>query len=456
VSTRGIFQPSKNKISKFFGSGIRFINNIRIKGKSMKDVVTSETILGMEPESGRWLLIILGMIINLCLGTIYSWSVFVGPLTTYFTKTLGQTITANDILLPFSVFLAFFAIAMPLTGKYIEVYGPRNITIAGGILTGLGWLLASYATSVPMLYIMYGIIGGIGVGIAYGVPVAVAARWFPDRRGLAVGLTVLGFGFSAFFTANIAGYLIGAYGVMTTFRIFGVVFVVLTILLALPLKFPKTGWVPAGWTPPAPKEGEQKSCELTRSQMVKTSSFYALWACFFIACLAGLMAISIAKPVGTDVGVETGLATALVGVFAIFNGFGRPVFGTLTDRLTPRLTAMISFGLIALVSVLMWQIPTVQVYLIAFVVLWGCLGGWLAIAPTSCGSYFGTCDYPRCYGILFLAYGAGAIAGPQLAGFIKTSSGSYIGVFPYVLVLSIIGFIIAFALLKPPKAVQQQ
>ena len=420
----------------------------------MKDAVT-ETIFGIEPERGRWILIILGMIINLCLGTIYSWSVFVGPLTTYFTKTLGQTVTANDILLPFSVFLAFFAIAMPLTGKYIELYGPRNITIVGGVLTGLGWLLASFASSIPMLYVMYGIVGGIGVGIAYGVPVAVAARWFPDRRGLAVGLTVLGFGFSAFFTANIAGYLIGAYGVMTTFRIFGIVFVILTILLALPLKFPKTGWVPAGWTPPAPKQGEQKSCELTRSQMIKTSSFYALWACYFIGCLAGLMAISIAKPVGTDVGIETGLATALVGVFAIFNGFGRPVFGALTDRLTPRVTAMVSFSLIAMVSFLMWRIPTVPVYLIAFVVLWGCLGGWLAIAPTSCGTYFGTCDYPRCYGVLFLAYGAGAIAGPQLAGFIKTSSGSYIGVFPYVLVLAVIGFIIAFVLLKPPKPVQQ-
>jgi MFS family permease len=421
----------------------------------MKEVVT-ETILGMEVERGRWILIILGMIINLCLGTIYSWSVFVGPLTTYFTKTLGQTVTANDILLPFSVFLAFFAIAMPLTGKYIELYGPRNITIVGGVLTGLGWLLASFASSVPMLYVMYGIVGGIGVGIAYGVPVAVAARWFPDRRGVAVGLTVLGFGFSAFFTANIAGYLIGAYGVMNTFRIFGVVFVILTILLAMPLKFPKTGWVPAGWTPPAPKQGEQKSCELTRSQMIKTSSFYALWACYFIGCLAGLMAISIAKPVGTDVGIETGLATALVGVFAIFNGFGRPVFGALTDRLTPRFTAMVSFSLIAMVSLLMWQIPTVPVYLIAFVVLWGCLGGWLAIAPTSCASYFGTCDYPRCYGVLFLAYGAGAIAGPQLAGFIKTSSGSYLGVFPYVLVLAVIGFIISFVLLKPPKAVQKK
>lgn len=411
-----------------------------------------ETIMGMETEKGRWVLVIIGMLINLCLGTIYSWSVFVAPLTSYFTKDLGQAVTANDVLLPFSVFLAFFAITMAFAGKYIERYGPRNVTVVGGILTGLGWLLASFATSVPMLYVLYGVIGGIGVGIAYGVPVAVAARWFPDRRGLAVGLTLLGFGFSAFFTANIATYLIGAYGVMTTFRIFGIAFVILTILLALPLKFPPPGWKPAGWTPPVPCTGRVETCEFRRDEMLKTTSFYALWACYFIGCLAGLMAVGIAKPVGSDIGIEAGLATVLVGVFAIFNGFGRPVFGSLTDKLTPRNTALLSFVLIAVVSVLMWQVPSVPVYILAFVVLWGCLGGWLAIAPTATGCYFGTGDYPRCYGVLFLAYGAGAIAGPQLAGFIKTSTGSYLGVFPYVMVLAVIGFVIAFVLLKPPQA----
>jgi MFS family permease len=377
--------------------------------------------------------------------------VFVAPLTSYFSKDLGQTVTASDVLLPFSVFLAFFAITMPFAGKYIEQYGPRNVTIIGGILTGLGWLLASFATSVPMLYVLYGIIGGVGVGIAYGVPVAVSARWFPDRRGLAVGLTVLGFGFSAFFTANIATYLIASYGVMTTFRIFGIAFVILTILLALPLKFPQAGWKPAGWTPLTPVAGQAGSCEFRRGEMLKTRSFYALWTCYFIGCLAGLMAVGIAKPVGSDIGIEAGLATVLVGVFAIFNGFGRPVFGALTDKLTPRNTAMVSFVLIALVSLLMCLMPTVPVYILAFVVLWGCLGGWLAIAPTATGCYFGTGDYPRCYGVLFLAYGAGAIVGPQLAGFIKTSTGSYLGVFPYVMVLAMIGFVIAFALLKPPQ-----
>jgi MFS transporter, OFA family, oxalate/formate antiporter len=210
----------------------------------MEDRVMSENpvekIMGMDAEKGRWLLIILGMVINLCLGSIYSWSVFVAPLTAYFTGTLGQTVTANEILLPFSVFLAFFAIAMPLTGKYIEKLGPRNVTIIGGCLTGLGWLLSSFAGSVQWLYIFYGVIAGTGVGIAYGVPVAVAARWFPDRRGLAVGLTLLGFGFSALITANIAGYLIGVSGVMNTFRMFGIAFIILIFVLALPLKFPKT------------------------------------------------------------------------------------------------------------------------------------------------------------------------------------------------------------------------
>jgi MFS family permease len=414
------------------------------------------SLFGMPLEKGRWVLVASGLIINLWMGSIYAWSVFVGPLTDYYTGKLGQAVTANDILMPFSVFLAVFAVTMPFTGKIIDRYGPRNVTISGGVLTGLGWLLASFSSSVAVLSVMYGVIGGIGVGIAYSVLVAVSARWFPDRRGLAVGLTVLGVGFSAFFTANIAGWLIGASGVMNTFRAFGVMIIVVTTLLALPLRFPAPGWVPSGWTPPALKPGEEKPCECSRSRMLRSSSFYGLWACYFIGSLAGLMAVSIAQPAGTDVGIAAGFATFLVGFFAIFNGAGRPVFGALTDKITPRNAAMVSFVLIALASLLMWQVPVVPVYILAFAVLWGCLGGWLAIAPTTTGSYFGTRDYPRCYGVVFLAYGAGAIAGPQLAGFIKTSTGSYIGVFPYVLTLAVVGIVIAFTLMKPPKPCREE
>ncbi|HNQ33519.1 MAG TPA: OFA family MFS transporter [Methanoculleus sp.] len=412
------------------------------------------TIFGLPAERGRWGLIALGLLINLCLGSIYSWSVFVAPLAAHFTATLGREVTAGEVLLPFSVFLAFFAIAMPLAGKYIERYGPRKVTVAGGLLTGLGWLLASTATSVEALYVVYGVIGGLGVGIAYGAPVAVAARWFPDRRGLAVGLTLLGFGVSAFVTANAAGALIAAYGVMTTFAIFGVVLAAVLVIAALPLRFPPAGWHPAGWSAPAPGTGTAPACECDRRAMLRTGTFYGLFACYFVGCLAGLTAISIAKPVGTEVaGVDAGLATLLVGFFAIFNGAGRPAFGGLADRISPQKTAMLTFGLIAAAAVLIWLAPGVPAYIVSFAVLWGCLGGWLAIAPAATASYFGTCDYPRCYGVVFLAYGAGAIAGPQLAGFVRTATGTYLGVFPLVAVLAAVGFAVAWLLMRPPASV---
>jgi len=418
-----------------------------IKGNHIKEMAS---LFGMPLEKGRWGFVEIGLSINLCLGSIYAWSVFVEPLYDYYTGSLGLAVTANEILMPFSVYLVFLAVSMPFTGKIIGKFGPRDVTILGGVLVGLGWLLSSFSHSPLMLIVLYGVVGGIGGGVAYSVLVAVAACWFPDHRGLAVGITILGIGFSAFFTANIAGYLIEAFGVMNTFRIFGVMTIFLVFLLAQPLKFPDTGWIPRGWNPDGREPNVAGHCECTRSRMLQTPSFYGLFACYFIGCLGGLMAISITKPIGTEVGVEAGLATFLVGFFSIFNGFGRPFFGILTDLVTPRNATMVSFILIAAASILMWQIPTVPVYVIAFALLWGCLGGWLAIAPTTTGNYFGTCDYPRCYGIVFLAYGAGAVAGPQLAAFIKTSTGTYAGVFPYLLALSLVGLVVAFILLKPP------
>ncbi|MBN1324110.1 MAG: OFA family MFS transporter [Methanotrichaceae archaeon] len=418
----------------------------------------SESILGMEAEKGRWALVFIGMVINLCLGSIYSWSIFVGPLLDLFNDPAGLNLGVGrtEVLMPFTVFLAVFALAMPLTGPYIEKFGPKKVTLVGGVLTALGWFLASTVTQfsnpVSMLYVMYSVIAGLGVGIAYGCPVAVAARWFPDKRGTAVGFTVLGFGFSAVFTAALANYFIASTGVLNTFRLFGIAFLIIIVVLSMPLTFPPAGWKPRGWTPPAAKPGAHVTVEFKRDQMVKSPQFIGLWLCYTIGCMAGLMAISVSKPVGTEVVmVEAGLATGLVSFFAIFNGFGRPIFGTLTDKINPRNTAMVSFVLIALASVMMYMAPSVPVYIIAFAILWGCLGGWLAIGPTSTATFFGTTDYARNYGLVFTAYGAGAILGPMLAGYIRDATGSYMGVFPYIIGVAVIGFAIAFVLMRPPK-----
>jgi OFA family oxalate/formate antiporter-like MFS transporter len=411
---------------------------------------------GRAPEQGRWLLIVLGLFINLALGSIYAWSVFVDPLTSYF-HTRGFPVSASDVLLPFSLFLVCFALTMPLAGRYIETQGPRRIAILGGCMTGMGWLLASFSPTPTILTLVFGGIGGAGVGIAYGVPLTLAARWFPDRRGTALGLTLLGFGISALLTGNLASFLLTLYGVLATFRIFGLILLLLLPLLSIPLSLPPKGWRPTGWIPSPSRKGPEAFAECTREEMIHTPAFYGIWVCFFLACAAGLMAVSITLPVGMEaVGLESGMATLLVGLFAIFNGGGRPFFGVLTDRLNPRRTAMLSFVLIIMASLLLWQAPTLPMYILAFALLWGTLGAWPAIAPTSTAAFFGTRDYPRCYGVVYLAYGAGALTGPLLAGSIRTATGSYLGVFPYVAIFAAVGIGVAYWLMRPPVSLQNK
>jgi len=416
-------------------------------------------VFGMAAESGRWIFVIAGMIMNFCLGAIYAYSVVRVPLEAYY-KSLGVLVTATNMLYPYIVFLLVFAISMPLAGPYIGKVGPKKVAMVGGVLTGLGWFLASTVANPTLLAVMYGIVGGLGVGIAYGVPIQVSSRWFPDKRGLAVGLTVLGFGFSAALIAPIADFLVKNYGGITnTFRIFGVAFLIILLALSMLMMFPPDGWAPRGWAPPAPKAGAAPRADFMRNEMVKTSAFKGLWICYTIGTLAGLMAIGVSKPVGLEIAANSGMDTVAAGAlmtglvipFAAANGFGRPIFGTLTDKLTPRNTAMISYVLIIVASLAIYTNPSnVSIYTISFAILWGCLGGWLAIAPTATATYFGIKDNARNYGLVFTAYGAGAVIGSLLAGKIKDMFGAYANVFPIVAGLALLGIIVAFLLMKQP------
>ncbi len=416
-------------------------------------------VLGMPPESGRWVLVIVGLIIQLCLGAIYAYGVIRVPLTAYF-NSLGLEVSAMDMTWPFIVFLALFALTMPLAGPYIQKMGPRKVCMAGGALVGIGWFAASFASSPMTLALLYGVIGGIGVGIAYGCPIATSAAWFPDKRGLAVGLTVLGFGFSAALIAPISDFLVNNYGgIMTTLRIFGAAFFVITIVLSMLLVFPPTGWCPAGWKPPAAKAGAGPKLDFMRNEMTKTTTFYGLWLCYTIGSLAGLTAIGIAKPVGLEVAGLAGmdavaagaLMTSLTLPFALCNGIGRPIFGTLTDKVTPRNTALLTYVLILLACLLLYMnYSSVTMYTLSFALLWGCLGGWLAIAPTATASYFGTKDYAKNYGLVFTAYGAGAVIGGIVSAQAKDILGAYQPFFLVVAGLAVLGLIVAFVMMKPP------
>jgi MFS transporter, OFA family, oxalate/formate antiporter len=404
------------------------------------------TLFGMSPEKGRWIFVAIGLVINICLGSIYSWSVFRLPLQKLW------SIDATASLLPFIFFLAFFALLMPFAGGPLDKYGPRRLTMLGGIVVGAGWILASLAPNVAVLTLAYGIIGGAGVGIAYNAPIGVSGRWFPDRRGLAVGLTVLGFGISPLITAPLGNYLISNYGVLRSLGYLGIAFLILIVLLALPLRFPDPDWRPKGWT----QAQASMQCEdINRPQMVRTRGFWGLWLGFFIGTLAGLMAIGISSPTGQEVfKLSAATAAALVGVFAIFNGIGRPIFGYLVDRIYPRNAAMLSFVIIAAAAILLGfgAAPgATAVYVVGFCALWLCLGGWLAIAPSCTAAFCGTKYYGPNYGLVFTAYGAGAIIGNLLAGQLRDLVGSYTAVFYPVAGLAIVGIVLSFALIRAPR-----
>ncbi|MBD2487838.1 OFA family MFS transporter [Aulosira sp. FACHB-615] len=400
-------------------------------------------LFGMPVDKGRWLLIPLGAIVLLCLGTVYSWSIFRKPLE----KLLN--INATESLLPFTVLLIMFAILMPITGFYINRFGSRTITSVGGVIMGLGYILSSLDGNLQLLTVTYGAIAGAGVGIVYGVPLAVIAKWFPDKKGIAVGLTVIGFGLSPLITAPLAKSLIDAYGVRQTFVILGIIFTLIILAIATVLKTPPPDWKPADWNPNVAVSG---STALTNSEtMLQTPAFYGLWLCYTIGTFSGLAAIGISSPLAQEIiKLDATTAASTVSLFAVFNALGRIFFGWFTDRFSPKLAAIVSFTLVLIASLMMLKAGqgTVATYLVAFSLFYFSFGGWLAIAPTTTLILFSSADYAKNYGLVFTAYGAGALGGTLLAGRIRDIFGSYTIFFYPTTALAILGIVLAVFMLK--------
>ncbi len=401
-------------------------------------------LFGLDAKQGRWLLIPIGMIVLLCLGSVYSWSIFRKPLETQL------NISATESLLPYTIALLFYSIFMPIAGFFIPKIGSRVITATGGLIVGFGYILASFAPNIALITLSYGVIAGAGVGIAYGVPMAVVARWFPDKKGLAVGLTIIGFGLSPLITAPLANELITSFGVNTTLRILGIAFIFIILVMAIALKFP-----PSHWNPSATSTVENASPVVVNyTPMLKSSSFYGLWFCYAIGALVGLSAIGISGSVGQEIiQIDADFAAGSVSLFALFNGISRPLFGWLTDRFAPCQVAIASYTIILVACILMISAQAGQIltYLVAFCLFWFCLGGWLAMAPTMTLRFFNPDNYAQNYGIVFTAYGVGALVGTVFVGQIRDWFGSYTYGFYIMALLAIIGIFLAQFSLKNPN-----
>lgn len=375
----------------------------------------------------------------MCLGTIYSWSVFRKPIEALF------QISATKSGLPFMVFLAAYAVTMPLAGGFIDRFGPRAVIIAGGALVSAAWIAASFAANITFITLFYGIIGGVGVGVVYGVPLSVSARWYPRRKGLAMGLTLVGFGLSPFITAPLSRVLIENYGVLAAFRILGIIFLFLITVLALPFRFPREDELES-YT-----ESHAAGPSASVGEMLRSKEFYGLWICFLIGTFTGLMSIGITSPIAQEfINLDAKTAALFMSLFAIFNGAGRPLFGYLSDKLGIRTAAMMTYAIIIIASVLSLfsGAGKVAFFVASFCMLWMILGGWLAIAPSATMKFFGSKNYNQNYGFVFTAYGVGAILGTLSSGRIKDIFGRYVYVFYITIVLALIGMAISFYSLR--------
>lgn len=409
-------------------------------------------LFGLSPDLGRWLFIPLGLVVLLCLGTVYSWSIFSGPFEAELNTRPGT------ILLPFLVLGITFTLVMPITGLYMNRCSPRILTSLGGIVVGIGYLLASQAPNLPLLVLSYGVIAGLGVGMAYGVPLTVAARWFPDRKGLAVGLTVVGFGLSPLVTAPLAFNLINgnpglglpALGIRQTFVVLGVAFTVLIVAIASVLRMPPPRWTPRDFSPVISQQAEPDA----NLPMIQTQTFYGLLGCYGVGTFVGLTAIATTAQIGRElVNLSPQQLAMAVPLFAVFNGVGRPLFGWLNDRLRPRWTIIIINSLILIASILMIHTGSDEPgqYLAAFCIFWFCLGAWLAVAPAATLSFFGLPNYPNNYGLLFIAFGTGGLSGIFTAIGIRGIMGSFAPFFYVTAVLAVLAILVAFFTLTVPR-----
>jgi len=370
------------------------------------------------------------ILIQLSLGAIYAWSVY--------TKLLVEAGWSRaETQMVFSAGLALFAIVMVMAGRMMPKVGPRVLAFAGGIVLGLGYILAGLfgAENFTTTFIFVGIMGGSGIGLGYVVPIAVGMRWYPDKKGLITGLAVAGFGFGATLWMALAdklgplggGQLLENIGLSNTFIVYGIAYLVIVSIGSIWMVFPPEGWKPLGWTPPlATKKNSAGTIDFTSGEMLRTPQYYLILLTFTFGAAAGLMSIGLMRLWPQEALTRAGITPEAAGAaatlamavfFALSNGLGRILWGMISDKIGRKSSIIIMMATQGL-FVILFQWTAGNIYtLYLFAILIGFnFGGNFALFPTITADTFGTKHVGQNYGWVFLAYAVGGIFGPVMGG----------------------------------------
>ena len=393
----------------------------------MADTEGSGAIDAPQTVMNRWLVVLGAILIQLCLGAIYAWSVFTPSLIEAgWTKTQTQAV--------FSAGLASFALVMFLVGWLAPKISLRMRAVLGALALGAGYALAGLVapTSFTALFVLIGLLGGAGIGLAYVVPIAVGMQWFPDKKGLITGLAVAGFGFGAMGWVKLAGswgHLIATVGLGQTFVIYGIVFTVACLIGSIWMVKPPEGWKPEGWEPPAPTTGgtvTAGSVDCTMGEMLKHPQAYMIFLCFVFGSAAGLMTIGLMKLFPKEAlsagGLDADAASAIAGTamavyFSLANGIGRIAWGAISDKLGYKLSVFLMLATQGLIVIaFQWMAGNEYLLYLGATLIGFNFGGNFALFPVATADTFGKKFLAQNYGFIFLSYGIGGIFGPMLGG----------------------------------------
>ncbi|MBI5086883.1 MAG: OFA family MFS transporter [Acidobacteria bacterium] len=418
----------------------------------------------MTATPNRWIIAGAAVLMQVCLGIIYAWSVFRAPLEQHYGWSKLESIA------PYRWSILFFTLAMIVAGFWQDRKGPRLVGSIGGLLLAAGCMLAALFGDTPMgLNLAYGAVAGLGVGFAYVTPIATCVKWFPDRRGFVVGLAVMGFGIGSLIFAPLLEWMLGkdpaayAASIPRTFFILAGVFIVVVPACARMFCVPPKDWKPAGWTPAA---GTASALvDLSPKAMLATWQFYVLWLVYYLGSAVGLTAIGESAPLVRELAGASAIMTGgmALGVMSLFNGVGRLAWGALSDRAGKRTVIMAMFGIAAATCAFLLPGSREFYRVLAGLCLVGfCYGGYLALMPAFTAEYFGARRIGANYGLMFTAWGAAGFTVPRwMAALLERRKaagdlpGGYNDMFLALAALAAAGLVVAVLLRRPEPAAKE-
>lgn len=400
--------------------------------------------MASERPANRWGIAVAAVCMQICLGAVYGWSVFKKPLmgTEHWAETAVQ--------LNFTLAIFFLGVGTIIGGLWQDKVGPRKVATTAGIIYGIGYMVSAIAAgqhSLNLLYLGYGVLTGIGMGMGYICPVATLVKWFPDMRGLMTGVAVCGYGFGAAVMGPFAAWEVKNYSVATTFWTLGVVYLIVVVIAAQFYANPPQGWRPAGWEPRTAVSKSASTIDFTVGEALGTWQFYLLFVLLFLNVSAGIMIISQASPMAQEmVGMTVLKAAAMVSVISLCNGIGRVFWAWVSDFLG---RARVYFLLFLIQAVIFFMLPRIHdwtLFTVCFAIIGLCYGGGFGTMPSFTADFFGAKAMGGIYGIILLAWGLAAIPSPIMIAHIHQNLGRYapaINIITGVMVVSLIFPILA-------------